>query len=170
MSINALLAIDPGTTHSGYVVYDGNKIHEFGKTENEELLAWIKYSYKFVLIRAVIEEINPYTMGKTTRDTILWSGRFQEALEDQGTIVEYISRNTVRQTLCGSSGPKINDKVIRQALVDRFAYGEPNFGKGTKKKHGFFHGFKNDIWQAFALAVAYFDLIESENLTTNKTS
>ena len=97
-------------------------------------------------------------MGKTTRDTILWSGRFQEAVESRGGKVVYLSRNKVRSTLCGSAGPKINDGVIKQALVDRFAYGQPNFGKGTKKNPGFFYGFSKDIWQAFALAVAYAEI------------
>ena len=40
-----------------------------------------------------------------------------------------------------------------QALVDRFAPGQPNHGKGTKAEPGFFYGFRADVWQAFALAV-----------------
>ena len=45
--------------------------------------------------------------------------------------------------LCGSLSAK--DANIRQALVDRYAPGQPNFGKGTKKDPGFFYGFSAAI-------------------------
>ena len=74
-----------------------------------------------------------------------------------GSNVHYIPRREVRAHLCDNGGPKITDSVITAALVDRFAYGQKNFGKGTKKEPGFFYGFKKDIWQAFALAVTWWD-------------
>ena len=52
---------------------------------------------------------------------------------------------------CGSV--KAKDANITQALVDRFASGVPNHGKGSKASPGWFYGFKADIWQAYALAV-----------------
>ena len=39
-----------------------------------------------------------------------------------------------------------------------------NHGKGTKAEPGWFHGFKADIWQAYALAVYAADL---RGTTTN---
>jgi hypothetical protein len=48
---------------------------------------------------------------------------------------------------------KAKDSNIRQALADRFAPGEPNYGKGTKANQGWFYGFSADVWQAYALAV-----------------
>jgi len=161
--MNKIMAIDPGTLESGYVIWDGKIIHSKGKEDNKAILERIRdvrHTYDFELV--VIEEINPYTMGKTTRDTILWSGRFQEAYEGYGGEVVYISRNDIRIALTGSGGPKINDKIIKQALIDRFAYGQKNYGKGTKKKPGFFYGFRDDIWSAFAVAVAYFETYNCE--------
>ena len=64
-------------------------------------------------------------------------------------------RLKVKQHICHDSRAK--DSNIIQALVDRFAYGQRNRGKGIKKEPGFFYGFKADIWQAFALAVTFFD-------------
>ncbi len=58
--------------------------------------------------------------------------------------------------LCGS--PRAKDPNVTQALVDRFARGETNYGKGTKKSPGFFYGFSADMWQAYALAVTYLDM------------
>jgi hypothetical protein len=156
-----ITAIDPGTTESGIIHWQGEKPYGFGKFKNEDILDELREP-DINGNELVIEEINPYTMGKSTRDTILWSGRFQEAWESKGRTVHYIPRTKVRQILCGNGGPKITDSVITQALVDRFAYGQNNFGKGTKKKPGFFYGFKKDVWQAFALAVAYVDIISED--------
>jgi hypothetical protein len=47
--------------------------------------------------------------------------------------------------------------TIGAAIVDRFASGQPNRGKGTKAKPGWFYGFRADIWQAYALAVLVAD-------------
>lgn len=150
-----ITAIDPGTTESGIVRWRYNERPVLAEKAKNEWVKEVISQYALTGRVFIIEEINPYTMGKTTRDTILWSGRFQEAVESRGGKVVYLSRNQVRSALCGSAGSKINDSVIKQALVDRFAYGQPNFGKGDKKNPGFFYGFKKDIWQAFALAVAY---------------
>jgi len=64
-------------------------------------------------------------------------------------------RRDVKLNLCGSARAKASN--IIQALVDRFASGEPNYGKGTKKTPGWFYGFKADVWQAYALGVTYID-------------
>ena len=52
---------------------------------------------------------------------------------------------------------KANDANIRQALVDLYAPAEPNYGKGTKNKPGFFYGFSADVWAAMAVATTYYD-------------
>ena len=67
-----------------------------------------------------------------------------------------------RRTLTWADGGHMVEdypRPIRQALVDRFAHGEPNYGKGTKARPGFFHGFSADVWQAYALAVYAADVL-----------
>ena len=69
--------------------------------------------------------------------------------------MQKIFRQEEKLYLCGHLQAK--DANIRQALVDRYAPGQPNFGKGTKKNPGFFYGFSVDMWQAMAVAATYFD-------------
>lgn len=69
--------------------------------------------------------------------------------------MQKIFRREEKLYLCGRASAK--DVNIRQALVDRYAPGQPNFGKGTKKNPGFFYGFSADMWAAMAVAVTYFD-------------
>lgn len=159
-----IIAIDPGSEKSGFVEYRknifGRHIGDFGKISNKDLLCHVRSLP--VLDVLVLESINPYSMGKTIRDTILWSGRLQEAHEKKGGKVVYLSRDDVRGNMCGMRGSRINDKAVKQALIDRFACGQRNHGKGTKKDPGFFYGFKSDVWQAFALAVTYRDYLSNE--------
>jgi hypothetical protein len=68
----------------------------------------------------------------------------------------YVYRSEEKQVICHS--PKANDATIRQALIDRFAYGVSNYGKGTKKEPGFFYGFRADVWSGFAICVTYKEL------------
>jgi hypothetical protein len=150
-----ILAIDPGTTESGVCVMDNLKPIFFSKMRNEQLLTNIE---KRAYDNVVIEMVASYGMpvGAEVFETCVWIGRFhQEALTITDDIT-YITRNTVKHNICHSS--KANDATIKQALVDRFARGQGNHGKGTKKAPGFFYGFKKDIWSAFALGVTYIDL------------
>lgn len=96
------------------------------------------------------------TVGQEVFDTCVWIGRFWEiALRVGDNEPTRIYRREEKLNLCGSLSAK--DANIRQALVDRYAPGQPNFGKGTKKNPGFFYGFSADMWQAMAVAVTYFD-------------
>jgi hypothetical protein len=148
-----VLAIDPGPTESAYCVINPDTGYPlaFSKIPNEHLLSWLKVSTSK---RYVIEWVSSYGMpvGAEVFETCLWVGRFVEGIKrDLGVEVELVKRLPVRMWHCHSV--KATDTTVRQALVDRFAYGQPNHGKGSKKEPGWFHGFAADTWQAYALAV-----------------
>ena len=149
-----IIAIDPGNIESAYCIMEHDlKPVEFGKVKNEELLTMLEmatYDYK-----TVIEMIASYGMpvGKEVFDTCVWIGRFDHASFHPAS---FVYRKDVKMHLCGTM--KAKDSNIRQALIDRFARHDFKNGKGTKKKPDWFHGFSNDVWQAYAVGITYFDL------------
>lgn len=163
MGTNTILAIDPGNIESGYVFVEHNrqnitKILEKGKVKNEELLQKIR-DKAFGEYDLAIEMIASYGMpvGKEVFDTCVWSGRFLEAAGLSECIGEFswVFRREEKLLLCGSM--KAKDSNITQALIDKYAPGERNKGKGTKKNPGFFYGFSKDIWAAMAVCTVYFE-------------
>lgn len=152
-----VLAIDPGNKESGIVLISPDyKPLEKRKAPNEYLLDEITANAG-LFEEVAIEMVAAYGMsvGASVFETCVWIGRFEQRLEDLGKKVTKIPRMAVKMNLCHAA--KAKDTNITQALVDRFAPGERNLGKGTKKDPGFFYGFKKDIWQAYALGVTYID-------------
>ena len=162
----SILAIDPGPTESAYVLADeGRRPIEFAKMENAALLMYLRDikteskpgSVHRKLTRASIEKVASYGMavGAEVFDTCIWTGRFAEVIDwwvlPVARTTALVTRQPIKLHHCHDSRAK--DSNITQALIDRFAPGEPNRGKGTKANPGWFYGFKDDIWQAYALAV-----------------
>lgn len=162
-----ILAIDPGNEKSGYVLVqydfcsesgegDITKGLEAGKEPNYRIYPIIlSNGYRHFAIEMVAGMGMP--VGQEVFDTCFEIGRFWECakVNQEGYRMEKIFRREEKLDLCGS--PNAKDANIRQALVDRYASGQPNFGKGTKKDPGFFYGFSADMWAAMAVAVTYFD-------------
>ena len=159
--MSVIFAIDPGNIESGYVTceYDGNGIKRIKSKEKlsheQRIMLCDIIGRKNKEWSVAIEMVASYGMpvGREVFDTCVWIGRFTQAIGADR--VKYIYRKEEKMDLCHSM--KANDSTIRQALVDRFAPGERNYGKGTKKDPGFFYGFKADVWAAMAVAVTYFD-------------
>lgn len=148
-----ILAIDPGTYESAYIVWDGEHIGDFGILPNEVVLLKI---VECGIDNIIIEKIACYGMpiGKSTIDTIEWIGRFdQQWFLLSGKRAILITKNQVQLHHCKTT--KAKDSNVIQVLRDKYAYGIRNYGKGTKKEPGFFYGFKEDIWDTFALAAFY---------------
>jgi len=146
-----ILAIDPGTTQSGWVwLLDGAGVHNSGVSPNAEVLAMIADWHD----KIAIEMIASYGMavGREVFETCVWIGRFVQAAKNPDA-VRLVYRRDVKLHLCGS--PKAKDANIRQALLDIFP--RTGGGKtpqvGTKSQPGPLYGVSSHAWAALAVAM-----------------
>ena len=148
-----ILAIDPGTTESGWCVFDGTSVVNSGILSNQRMRIAIQDSKAFDLL--AVEMIASYGMpvGREVFETCVWIGRFLESsrlgLQRVPEDAKLIYRKDVKLHLCGSLRAK--DANIRQALIDRLG------PVGTKKEPGPLYGVKSHAWAALAVAVTAFD-------------
>jgi len=156
--MSTVLAIDPGTTQSAYVVYDGGRspgsVIDFGISENERVLEMFRTTYGDPHDIA-IEMVASYGMavGREVFETCVWIGRFHESFGG----AEYVYRKDVKMHLCQSMRAK--DGNIRQAILD--LYPPSGGGKtpqvGTKSEPGPLYGVSSHVWSALAVAITYSD-------------
>lgn len=147
-----MLAIDPGTTESAFVVLgSGRTILMHGKMPNGQLLEQIADLCRSGASACSIEMIASYGMavGREVFETCLWVGRFMDRALPICGEVRLLYRAEVKSHLCHSQ--KAKDGNIRQALIDRL--GAP----GTKKAPGPTYGISGDRWAALAVAVTAFE-------------
>ena len=160
MSAKKILAIDPGNIESGFALIALEDLRPImvGKIGNEQMRDELAFHAKWKDTELVIEMVASYGMpvGASVFQTCVWIGKFLEAARREQMSASLLYRRDVKLNLCQSARAK--DANVIQALVDRFAPGASNHGKGTKKDPGWFYGFKADVWQAYALAVTYVDL------------
>ena len=149
-----LIAIDPGTTKSAYVVLAcTGAVIDQAIVPNNELLHWLRtHNYDTVLI----EEIAGYGMpvGRDVFQTCHLTGRLREAVFGRSK-VKMVARRDVKLELCGQARAK--DGNVRQAVID--LYPPDGGGKcrqiGVKAQPGPLYGISSHVWQALALGVAY---------------
>lgn len=158
-----IIGIDPGSKESAFCLVSAHSLAPvyFVKEDNEKLLQDVINTAQAVGLdncEVVIERVASYGMavGADVFATCEWIGEFRRAFKIAGKECRHIFRRDEKLTICHDS--KANDATIRQALIDRFAYGVPNKGKGTKKDPGWFYGFRLDVWMAYAVAVTYADM------------
>lgn len=166
MRTKYVLAIDPGTTMSGVCLVDTENYAPLwcAKLENEGARAEIiriltERGISGRDVQCVIERMhNPMSADSNVFLTCEWIGRFDVYMRElTAHPTAYVFRHQEYKALCANIYNR-NDKGIKSALVERFAYGEPNYGKGTKKAPGWFYGFAADSWSAYAIAVTHIDL------------
>lgn len=144
-----ILAIDPGNKQSGWCLFDGERVHDSGVLDNNEMLARVMLNQDKAL---AIEMIASYGMavGREVFETCVWIGRFLQAHRAEAQL---IYRKDVKLHLCGTT--KAKDANIRQAIIDLFP--ATGGGKtpqiGTKKQPGPLYGISSHAWAALAVAL-----------------
>jgi hypothetical protein len=151
-----ILALDPGTEQTGWVLYDGGRVCDSGVMPNADMLraviggegisAWPD--------TLAIEMVASYGMpvGREVFETVVWIGRFQQAWHTPES-VRLVYRKDVKLHLCGTS--KAKDPNVRQALIDLFpATGGGRTPQiGTKGQPGPLYGVSTHAWPALGVAV-----------------
>lgn len=154
-----ILAIDPGTTESGWCIYHKGAVIGSGVSPNAEMLQRIQIS---LADRLCIEMIASYGMavGREVFETCVWIGRFQQTFRDPEK-VELVYRREVKLHLCGTA--KAKDANVRQALLDSFP--RTGGGKtpqiGTKGQPGPLYGVSSHAWAALGVAVTAYSQRQS---------
>lgn len=145
-----ILAIDPGTSQSGFVKLYSGRVMTCGVLPNANVLKLVAAHQGPISI----EMIASYGMavGKEVFETCVWIGRFKQA-STKPDAVRLVYRKDVKLHLCGTS--KAKDANIRQALLDMFP--ATGGGKtpqiGTKSQPGPLYGVSSHAWAALGVAV-----------------
>lgn len=152
-----ILALDPGNTQTGVVVFEEGKGIVPAILPNDDVLDVIADSDADML---AVEMIASYGMpvGAEVFDTCVWIGRYVQHWRNIGLrryVPMLVFRKDVKLHLCGS--PRAKDGNIRQALIDRF--GPP----GTSKQRGLLYGVKSHAWAALAVACYASDTLKSSS-------
>jgi len=156
-----LCGFDPGTTESGWCLWDTtiSRVIKCAIEDNEAILCKLRHNELcapwYIKNHFVIESVECYGMpvGKETFATVEYIGRVKEAMHGK-VETHMLSRRKVKLYLCNSMRAK--DSNIRRALIDKIGV------VGTKKSPGPLYGVKKHIWSALALAVTYADLRATE--------
>jgi hypothetical protein len=158
--MSIILAIDPGSEQSAWIVYNGATagIRAFAKVPNDELERQLRLGVSGDVSQAAIEWTQPRGMPASAElfETLYWVGRYAAIVEDLGVRVARVKRGDVKRHLCGTTAA--NDANVRAALIDRFGgIGGKAAAIGTKAAPGPLYGIANDVWSALAIAVTYAD-------------
>jgi hypothetical protein len=157
-----VLAIDPGSEQSAYVLYDceSREVIEHRKAPNHEVMdrIYLKPSAGFDELpdKCVIEMVASYGMavGREVFETCVWIGRYFEAwrIMTESESPSLMVRRDVKMHLCARNNAK--DPNIRQALIDKFGPGKDR-AIGRKANPGPLYGISGDCWAALAVAVTF---------------
>jgi hypothetical protein len=147
-----MIAIDPGSSESAWVMYVDGALIEHRKESNFDVLERLRFEWEDTGEFLAIEMIASYGMavGKEVFDTCVWIGRFAEAWQRRGWRVDLVYRKDVKLFHCETS--RANDSNIRAALIDRYGPGKDK-AIGKKASPGPLYGLVGDEWSALAVAL-----------------
>lgn len=149
-----ILALDPGTTQTGWALLGDGRVHDSGVMANETVLRFLQSDWRFEAETLAIEMIASYGMavGREVFETCVWIGRFKQAWVTPDA-VWLIYRRDVKMHLCGNT--KAKDTNIRQAIIDLFP--ATGGGKtpqiGVKNQPGPLFGVSSHAWPALGVAL-----------------
>jgi hypothetical protein len=160
-----IAGIDPGPVKSALVVCDIDEVGILPRivdarfVENVALLESELPDLALVSRRILIERIAPFDkrIGWETIETIEWLSKFECVA---GEKAQMVLRMEVKNAVCGTTS-KVNDAAICDEIKHR--YGGQGQAVGTKKSQGPLYILKKDLWQAFALIIAWPDLKQERN-------
>ncbi len=151
--MSAILAIDPGTVRSAWLLLVDGRPLDFAIVPNAELADSLRAGVESggVADVVVIEEFRSYGMpvGIETMAAIRWAGIFEGAAYPAPVVLT--PRKDVVVALCGSA--RASDANVRAALLDR--WGGKTAAIGRKAAPGPLYGIHHDVWSALAIAVTY---------------
>lgn len=154
--VRIVLAIDPGTTASGWVLLQGDIVVDCGIDDNDEVLRRIGDAGGWV----VIERIEPrygLRMGWETIAACEWVGRFTEAARPRP--VALLNRSDILRHL--GIPPKASaDSGVRAAMLDRWG------GAAAARKGGPLARVSKHAWSALGVAVAWRESCRASFITT----
>lgn len=155
-----VLGVDPGTTQTGWVLYDpANKlVRGHGIAMNQDFLTALKEqafspSYPYFGVFEMIESFGK-PVGAEIFQTVLWTGRFLEHCQPWALMY----RSEMKMHLCEDR--RVKDPNIRRVLMDRFG------GDQSIRKGGQLQGIKAHEWSALAVAVTFSELHEGSLMHT----
>lgn len=144
-----ILAIDPGTSVSGWCLLNGDSVTDSGVCDNDKLLHGLPCMPADVLAVEIFEA-RGMPIGNDSIETIIFTGRLMQAWPGE---FRRVRRSEVKRHLCGTL--KAKDANVRQALIDLFG-GEQAIGR--KASPGPLYGVKSHAWAALGVAVTARDL------------
>lgn len=153
-----LIAIDPGTTQSAYVIVDAAlRPVEFQKIDNAELLSRIELAprsetrWRHLTSCAIEMPAVAMMSGVEIFTTCRWVGMFQHAwigIDGDNRYVDLVTRHHVKMHLLGRTSRlgRGADAAVRAALIAKHG------GPSSIKRGGEIEGVTGDCWAALAVA------------------
>ncbi len=150
-----ILGLDPGTTHTGCVWFDGTRVVRSEHLENAGVVVAVSLLEIPLRIDAVACEMLVYQgetrrPGEETFETAYWIGRFMGRC---GVTWHRIKPYEWKVHVCGRA--TAGDSERRTALIRRF--GGKAAAIGRKKAPGPLYGVTGHCWSALAVAVTAWD-------------
>ncbi len=143
--MSSIIALDPGTRETGFVLFDGKRVVRSGVSFNADVLRMVEeWPADGTRLATEIFQSMGMAVGQEVFETCIWIGRFVQAWHTPNDVLR-IKRTQVKLQLCGTARAK--DANVRQALID--AVGAP----GKKASPGPTYGVTSHAWSALAVAV-----------------